>query len=1229
MPINEKENHKNNNLIWMAERFISLIFYLSYLNAFLLNLLLPSQGLCSSFCSTPPFLTTSVPANVLFVIDKSGSMGWSAYNPDSSNKEWCDNSWGCGWSLNGTEEGYFIPTKSYIVIGGCDSSNYWNCHWQETATAHKPCPYTWMDVYDNSGPYSGACLNFLLMSRMDLFRWAVTGGRPEPCSDGSYTSSNCDPNLVCTGAWCRLETAYSDKVDVPVSRLDGITQQFEVYDNRPRFGALFYDTSIESAKVYIGDYPNGGNADGSHPYTYLKRYINAMEPDGGTGSAIAMWEAYDYFKQQNAHNYGNGFSISTSSTRYRDPLYICDASRSNCSPAPCMKNFVILVSDGQWNYGGSPTNWTCTIDKGYENYSADPVVPAYKMHSAVLRQLSGTDINVYDVYALGLFLGGSGELSLKNVAMYGSFDTTSKTWPDGLSGYPQAQCYMDDCGNGKGSACTSLPASSADWDSDADNMPDTFLNAQNAKTIKDSLLSFLSDIQQKSSAGSSVSILATKAKKGNLMAQAVFYPQRQFGSNTVNWTGYLNTFWFLNTHTAQNIREDTVNATFLDLYGDYIIDFVLNSSGNLLIDAYSSASNGTISSYSAQYSSLDDVHKVWEAGGALNVTSPSARKIKYAFSNAEWREFNATNISGNVSGIKPFLGSDLSQFPGCLGTSLSAAYSNLVAYIRGEDVSSCRRRTVGGGNIWKLGDIVYSTPLLVDYNDYSMLYVGANDGMLHAFRAGKLRTDGLGPDQIVRLCDNSTSPCSISRLGREEWAFIPKNVMPYLRYLADPNYCHIYFVDLSPYIIKEDTDSDGYIDKRILIGGMRFGGGCGCSGADCVNPPADTCPDPSSEDCVGLSSYYALDITDADSPHFLWEFSHPKLGFSYSGPAYIKRAGQRFIMFVSGPTDYDGTAGLDLKIFVLKLNSDFTLSTVYKFDGNGFGGFIKKNSLTSYNNAFGGRLFTNGIDYDDDGSTDAVFFGVSQKTGSSWQGNIIGILTDFVNPALWAIETVFNRAREPVTSKVVHMKCFNMNYIYFGTGRWFYKMDEPGTSSSDKEKLYGIRIDECLQEGSGHCSLNSAYSASDTCRLLDSGTVQNISWVVDDLLPKDATFFKERTITDPTVSDYNAIFFTTMQPSADICQFGGRSRVWALNCATGGNITSTCENKYILTDVGGSLMLQLSRGNIEPIAVRPESFTNDAGQNSPWMVGVPPESSTPLAGGSPGSTGEIILWMER
>src|SRR5208283_613377 len=228
---------------------------------------------------------------------------------------------------------------------------------------------------------------------------------------------------------------------------------------------------------------------------------------------------------------------------------------------------------------------------------------------------------------------------------------------------------------------------------------------------------------------------------------------------------------------------------------------------------------------------------------------------------------------------------------------------------------------------------------------------------LHAFQTGTLTNQGLDASQSQV---EALTGIPNSSMGQELWGFIPTNSLPYLRCLAvpPPGGCHLYYNDLSPYITTMNETIQGpngqptTVTKTVLTGGMRLGGGSvtstgnhcfnasgasngqactsssncttapytsSCSGAILTNAPSDTCnpvqcTNPNTcynpPGCIGLSSYYAIDITDAQNPILLWEFSHPLMGYSYSGPAVITKWSsktsasgyQYYVMFLSGPT---------------------------------------------------------------------------------------------------------------------------------------------------------------------------------------------------------------------------------------------------------------------------------------------------------------------------------------
>lgn len=335
-------------------------------------------------------------------------MGWKAYNYG-------------GRAYEGTEEGYFSPGKLYRYI----SSSAW---WEETTGPAATCPSPWNSI-NNSRIYGGACLNYHYMSRLDLVRWAITGGTPKTCTGTKrFNNGECDPELwdrpgngtkvgsVCndTLGGCILRTTNSVYVRVPWSRVnDSLASKFKSLKVQPRMGAMFYSgTSVRSEHVYIGDFLAPNSTENAFPYMNLISHINSSSPSGATPTGPAMWDALNYFRQT-ADEYGGIPPQSGSGDRWKNPMYVCDGGGSNCVSVPCARNFVILMSDGQWNVGGAPTpSGTCSIETGFEDHSADPVVPAYKMHSGFTNAKTGESTSVSATYAIGLFLGGSGEKSL-------------------------------------------------------------------------------------------------------------------------------------------------------------------------------------------------------------------------------------------------------------------------------------------------------------------------------------------------------------------------------------------------------------------------------------------------------------------------------------------------------------------------------------------------------------------------------------------------------------------------------------------------------------------------------------------------------------------------------------------------------------------------------------------------------------------------------------------------
>ncbi len=181
----------------------------------------------------------------------------------------------------------------------------------------------------------------------------------------------------------------------------------------------------------------------------------------------------------------------------------------------------------------------------------------------------------------------------------------------------------------------------------------------------------------------------------------------------------------------------------------------------------------------------------------------------------------------------------------------------------------------------KLGDVFHSTPVVVgqpgDYPYYvadlhsyqkffrtyrqrrRVLFLGANDGLLHAFDAGAFGRD---PSACQALSDGTTPPCYDFGTGAELFAYAPRSIFQNFKRLKDAtgpqSKTDEWTVDGGP------AGADVFIDanhagtpdparrawKTILVGGMREGSAFeGTSGAT----PR-----------TSAGSYYALDVTQPD-----------------------------------------------------------------------------------------------------------------------------------------------------------------------------------------------------------------------------------------------------------------------------------------------------------------------------------------------------------------------------
>ena len=805
-----------------------------------------------------------------------------------------------------------------------------------------------------------------------------------------------------------------------------------------------------------------------------------------------------------------------------------------------------------------------------------------------------------------------------------------------------------------------VPDLAGEWDKDGNGVPDNYYLVVNPLKLEQQMDKALSDILNKISSGTAASILSNSEGTGANLLQAVFFPQKTFDSNTsAVWIGELHNLWYYLDPLidSSTIREDTdysgTGAHTLNLKNDYVANLYFDTATNqTAVKLYQDIDgNGTGDTFKGVVTP-DALKSIWRAGKLLwerNLTS-NPRTLKTSTNGSSLLTFSVDNVTA----LRPYL-----------QATDDAEATNIINYTAGYDISGYRSRTVTIGansGVWKLGDIVSSTPRITtslpanayhqpapmgyadlsyasflssnQYKSRGMAFVGANDGMLHAFKLGTLDVTATGYQKAT---------LSGTDLGSEQWAFIPKNALPYLRYLTDLSYNHLYFVDATstvadvsivkakqPPLIKggppvecsgdywtcpknnevvdgsHDLSQDYNNWATILVGGMGLGGATRILGNTCTDCVKTPLTDPNDTALgLGYSSYFALDVTDPTAPSMMWEFTNPTLGYATSGPAIIRvgdssKNGRWFAVFPSGPTgpiessshQFQGKSDQPLKIFVVDLKLGTIIRTIDT---------LKDGSSLTY--AFGGSMAGGAIDTDrwNTASTgnykdDVVYFGFVSRAGEgttaspyTWtNGGVLRLNTyDNIDPAQWTLTKIVDGVG-PVTTAIARLQDRkNKNlWLYFGTGRYFFKSATAGIDdNSGQRALYGIKepcygLTNDMNTAADACE-NTALTTNDltnqSTTAIDALTLsKDKGWYIN-LDPASTTSGAERVVTNTVALTNGAVFFTSFKPTADICGFSGTSFLWATKYNTGYQAPTAT--------LLGKALIQLSTGAFEEVTL--------------------------------------------
>lgn len=516
----------------------------------------------------------------------------------------------------------------------------------------------------------------------------------------------------------------------------------------------------------------------------------------------------------------------------------------------------------------------------------------------------------------------------------------------------------------------------------------TYFSASDPESLAASISSALASIGEKPGALAAVSVASANLVAGE---NAIFESSFRAGE----WSG--------------DLAKRTINGTTGEISSATATG---NWSAQALLDARS-ASGRTIYTYNP--------------GGKTGGASDPVNNLKY---------FTWLNLSAGEQDYfqKPHI-AGLSQFCGtgayCLSSTTQTAASGepLLEFIRGVRTNEGAKENTGTyyrQRTHVLGDIVNSEAQYVkappwNYADFgyaafktaqasrtAMVYVGANDGMLHAFNAAD---------------------------GSEAWAYVPKLLMPNLYRLADKSYSstspvmHRFFVDGSPVMgdictancsAPTPPSSTTATWKTILVGGFNNGG----------------------------RGYYALDITDPSAPQALWEFSDDNLGYSYGNPVVTKlKDGTWVVMFASGYNNASPGDGQG-RLFILNANTGAVIRTI----ATGVGSTSTPSGLSK---------ITAWANFPDSNNTAQRVYG-GDLQGNLWRFDVNG---DIPSPAVPPSLPVYDAQRlatlkdsggvvQPITTRVELGKVKNYPVVFVGTGQLLGTDD---LSTSQTQSLYAIK----------------------------------------------------------------------------------------------------------------------------------------------------------------------------
>lgn len=882
----------------------------------------------------------------------------------------------------------------------------------------------------------------------------------------------------------------------------------------------------------------------------------------------------------------------------------------------CQQNFTLLTTDGYWNeqdetttYAGGPVNVQGTANVGNLDSAADNTPrPLREGSVTVANTLADVAKYYYDTDLRTPTLGNCTGANGTNVCQSPVSSSVNKkqnmvTMTLGM-GIDGTLSYTTDYKTATSGDFFDIKNGSKDWpdpiaNTQAERIDDlwhaavngggTYFSAKNPADLINQLKEALATIEVKLGAGAAAATSTLNPIAGDNAAYVASY-------TTGNWTGNLE-------KRNIDISSGAVGVSAVSCVEDVVSRASCSSPSSIVADGnggYHCVTPGVIDA-GACSGVLDGtdckVPVVASCGGKLKnlVSNFTDSRTIYMKSGSGLVNFSFSNMTTTQKQTysQSYLAVNLTQWPLLTETQRQAVTGeNLVAYLRGqkgfEESATAPENRIFRNRQTVMGDLVDSTPAFVGKPTFSYtdpgyetfktaqagrartVYVGSNDGMLHAFDAETLQ---------------------------ERWAYVPSMVISNMWKLADTAYAnkHAYYANGEPVISDiciSACNSGSAVWRTILVAGLNGGG----------------------------RGYYALDITNPLSPTLLWEVdadSEPNLGYTYGSPVITKRPDGKWVVLVtSGYNNIpDNNAFYTLPSTKFKPNNP----ALY-INGDGGGYLYVRDAYSgvklvqiatgegTVNNPSGLAKIQAYTDDGERNNTTTYVYG-GDLFGNLWRFNLN-------NNSVMKFARLFSGASpQPITTRPELGAIKNKRVVFIGTGKYLEVSD---LTNTNQQTLYAIKDDDIattLVDPRGQLVQQTVVPVGADAR--KSGTSNGVSfdaglgWYVD--FP-DAG--ERQNVAAQLV--LGTLMVPTLVPTSSACQPAGYGWFNYFDYRTGlsvvrpsglvSQITTAPIVGFNVTYIGGNPKVSLVEGN------RPDPE--------------PPKQDIPFSGSGTGFQKTRAIWRE-